>query len=465
MAFTEYNQAGRERPIDFRFREGEGVAGLVMVTGQPYLSNDAAGDAQVIPEVCKALGYSNLVNVPILDRAGTLLGCFELHNKEGGFSDQDLLVLQSLSATAAIAMENARLFNERTQAEEEIRQREHLLSQSQKVGHIGSWAWDLRGPIKWTDETYRIYGRSPDNFTPSVESLINLLHPDDRPAMQQWIEACAAGNSPGELEFRTVLPDGSVRFLSGRGELIRNDNGPDYLAGTVQDITHRKQTEAAEREARRLLRAVLDTVPVRVFWKDRESRFLGCNLPFANDAGLRRPQEIIGKTDLDLSWREQAEAYRADDRRVMETGTPKVGYEEPQPTPEGTQIWLRTSKIPLRDGDGQIVGVLGTYEDITASKQAREALQRSEALLRKSQALGHIGSWELNLVTNQLTWSDEVFGIFGVTPQKFAATYEGFLDLVHPDDRRSLDAAYSVFPAGATRHLCHRTPHHPEGYR
>ena len=85
-------------------------------------------------------------------------------------------------------------------------------------------------------------------------------------------------------------------------------------------------------------------------------------------------------TDYELGWHEQADLYRADDRQVMDSETPKIGYEEPQTNPTGEQIWLRTSKAPLYNLEGEVCGVLGTYEDITASKQA-EAEQRNLEVL------------------------------------------------------------------------------------
>lgn len=139
-----------------------------------------------------------------------------------------------------------------------------------------------------------------------------------------------------------------------------------------------------------LLQLVLDTIPVRVFWKDRDSRFLGCNQLFAQDAGLFHPMQIVGRTDNDFPWREQAERYRADDRAVIESGQAKVHYEEPQRTPDGGLIWLQTTKVPIRDAAGTVIGVLGTYEDITARKLAEEALQnRLHAL---TQPLGDVSS-------------------------------------------------------------------------
>lgn len=135
-------------------------------------------------------------------------------------------------------------------------------------------------------------------------------------------------------------------------------------------------------EPKSILKLVLDAIPVRVFWKDRTLAFLGCNPLFAEDAGLTTPDEVIGKTDYDMPWKDQADLYRSDDRQVIETGTPRIGYEEPQTTPTGRTIWLRTSKIPLRDDEGRIIGVMGAYEDITERKQSEHALSESEEKYR-----------------------------------------------------------------------------------
>lgn len=144
-------------------------------------------------------------------------------------------------------------------------------------------------------------------------------------------------------------------------------------------------------EANRMLRLVLDTIPVRVFWKDRESRYLGCNRHFAEDGGLSDPNEIVGLTDFDLGWADQAELYRADDRSVMESGTPRLRYEEPQTTPDGATSWLRTSKIPLRDMQGDVIGMLGVYEDITSQKEAEAERLRLRSRVDRSLKLEAMG--------------------------------------------------------------------------
>jgi PAS domain S-box-containing protein len=148
-----------------------------------------------------------------------------------------------------------------------------------------------------------------------------------------------------------------------------------------RDITERRRAEEELHHSRQMLQLVLDNIPQRVFWKDRNFNFLGCNRACALDAGLQSPEEIIGKNDFELSWRETAELYRADDELVMEHASPKLDFEEPQKRPDGSLMWLRTSKLPLRDREGKVIGVIGTYEDITERRPAEKALQEQTAYL------------------------------------------------------------------------------------
>lgn len=143
-------------------------------------------------------------------------------------------------------------------------------------------------------------------------------------------------------------------------------------ASTLGAAIFRKRAKDALQASRLMLQLVLDTIPVRVFWKDRNSVYLGCNRLLLEDAGLSSQSEIIGRNDYEMPWRDQAELYRADDRLVMETGKSKLAYEEPQTTPEGQRIWLRTFKVPLLNERGEVIGVLGTYEDITERKRSEE---------------------------------------------------------------------------------------------
>ena len=147
----------------------------------------------------------------------------------------------------------------------------------------------------------------------------------------------------------------------------------------------RRRNLEIEREVARqtgMLRQVLATIPSRVFWKDRDGQYLGCNPLFARDAGFTDPAEIVGKNDFDMPWKPQAELYRADDRAVVESGEAKLNFEEPQSGADGREFWLETSKIPLLDERGEVIGLLGAYQEITERKLAEQRMKASHDFLR-----------------------------------------------------------------------------------
>jgi PAS domain S-box-containing protein len=169
----------------------------------------------------------------------------------------------------------------------------------------------------------------------------------------------------------------NVEFVSN----VYQAGGKKVIQCNIRDITEYTLAEEALRASRQMLGEIINALPARVFWKDKNLIYLGCNTVFARDAGFAGPKDIIGKDDFQMGWREQAEKYRGDDREVIESGCAKLLIEESQTTPEGNTITLLSSKTPLRDSKGEIVGMLGTYLDITKRKWAEEELRLKTALL------------------------------------------------------------------------------------
>ena len=148
------------------------------------------------------------------------------------------------------------------------------------------------------------------------------------------------------------------------------------------DISKLKQAEEALTYQFSLLQNIIDTMPVRIFWKDWEGRYLGANRLFLDDAQLSDSSQLIGKTDMEQTWAEtDGEAYRADDMSVMASGVPKLHFEEPQTNAQGELSILSTSKVPLKNLDGEVIGLLGTYEDITERKRTQETLIEQQNIL------------------------------------------------------------------------------------
>ncbi len=175
---------------------------------------------------------------------------------------------------------------------------------------------------------------------------------------------------------QTWLETNKVPLHNSQGEVIG-------ILGTFQDVTERKQAEenlqhlnVELQESRQFLQLIIDSIPEFVFWKDRNSLYLGCNQKFAEAAGVDSPEKIVGKSDYDLPWKkEETDWFRECDRQVMTSDTPELGIIEPQYQASGKQTWLETNKIPLHDAQGEVIGILGTFQDVTERKQAEENLQ------------------------------------------------------------------------------------------
>lgn len=201
--------------------------------------------------------------------------------------------------------------------------------------------------------------------------------------------ACAAlpltcnGKTAGAL---TIYSDKRDAFDEQSRELFleitRN------VSFAIDGFAREDEKNRAERELqfnRDMLAKVLNSSPQSIFWKDRNSVYMGCNEAFARNAGLATPADVVGKTDFDMPRpQEDAKSYVADDAEVMATNTPKLHYEEQLQTADGRRIWIDTSKVPLTDSQGRVYGVLGIVEDITARKAANDELLRLRMAVEQS---------------------------------------------------------------------------------
>jgi diguanylate cyclase (GGDEF)-like protein/PAS domain S-box-containing protein len=183
-------------------------------------------------------------------------------------------------------------------------------------------------------------------------------------------------DSPPESFFDSTLSMALfVPLLGGMAAAFRGIAERRALALRLSEEKTRALAEEL-RESRQKLLLVLDNIPELVFWKDRESVYQGCNTNFAIAAGVGTPPAIVGKTDFDLPWKEtEAEKYRYDDREVMESGRSKLRFSETQSMADGKLAYVETSKIPLQDAEGMVVGVLGTYEDVTERRAAEMRIE------------------------------------------------------------------------------------------
>lgn len=257
---------------------------------------------------------------------------------------------------------------------------------------VGTWDWNLKtGELVLNERWAGILGYTLEELKPiGISTWERTVHPDDMQSAEIMRHQHLRGEKKYyDAQFRQRHKNGEWRWINARGKLVEwtPTGEPLRMSGTHMDITEQKEAELALSESKRMLRRVLNTIPARVFWKDTHSVFLGCNQLLAQDLGQETPYDLIDKTDYDFFSKEEAERFRQDDQEVMRTGKAKIAYEEALKRPDGGLIWLLTSKVPLRDQDDKIIGVLGTYEDISLRKQTEfELIQAKEAAEAASKA-------------------------------------------------------------------------------
>lgn len=270
---------------------------------------------------------------------------------------------------------------ERKQAEDKLVKNQYYLTKAQEMGIIGTWELDIQKNILiWTDENYKIFG-VPLGTEINHELFLNCIHPDDRDYFhKKW--SARLNNKPYDIEFRLIVND-KVKWVREKADIEFDTEGNPIMAiGFTQDITERKQAEENVKNAKDELQMILDSVPALIFYKDTEGRIVRANKTLANS--LKIPvKDIIGKTTEELFPKEQAEKMRKYDREVIISGKPKRDIIQPYDTPEGTR-WAITDKVPYKDKEGKITGVISLSKDITVQRKSEQELKQTYQRLKKT---------------------------------------------------------------------------------
>lgn len=197
---------------------------------------------------------------------------------------------------------------------------------------------------------------------------------------------------------------------------------------------------SAVKELAMQLQAILDNSPALIYVKDRTGHYQFVNKAWC-DLFQTANNDVKGKTDLELFPEDVARQFMTNDQLVMQSDT-QLTLEERLPMDEEIRYY-HSIKVAVRDTNGATYGLCGISTDISERKKAEDALRKTALLLNEAQRIAHLGHWELDLRTNTLFWSEEIYRIFEIDPTMFGASYEAFLQAIHPDDREFVNTAYT----------------------
>jgi PAS domain S-box-containing protein len=345
------------------------------------------------------------------------------------------------------------------------------LEEAQRVAHLGYWVWDLEtNQVIWSDETYRIFGLTPQVGSMDIAIVGEMFHPDDREVVFRIAEEAIRSGTRADCEHRLIRPDGEIRVVHSLGDLKKNSEGRTQMFGTTQDITDRKLAEQALRRSQFYL-SEGERLAHMGSWASRD---LG--IRWSDDLNIYWSDEVYKIYGLDPkngtpNLQQYLAAIHPQDRASM-TETLKMMHDQRcgcdvtkrVVRPDGEVRYVRCVGIPVVE-DGIFQGFHGTTMDVTEQELLTQELRREQAYLTDAQRMAHIGSWVYNLVTHKLLHSsDENARLYGFDPSQGPISAKRFFDTQHPEDAPCVNATLErAVREGTDFYLDEYRIHHTDG--
>ena len=347
------------------------------------------------------------------------------------------------------------------QAEEARRRSEAYLAEAQRLSHVGSFGWNVAtGELIWSDETFRIYDHNR-SITPTLDLVLQRTHPDDLYMVQGTIDRALREGNDFDIEHRLLTECGAVRNVHVVAHAMRDATGKLLeFVGAIMDVTARKRAEERLRESEISFHELVELLPLAVYVCGKSGLIQRYN---------RAAVEMWGRApatgELGEHYCGSLKLYLPDGTRLLHehtamaealrTGEAYRNIEVIIERPEGSRTMVVANIVPVKNDRGEVISAINCFWDITDLKGKEAALWASErqqrelavkleaerARLVEAQAVAKVGSWERDVLTGTLYWSDETYCIFESDRNVFTPTYEGFLEFVHPEDRAKIDAA------------------------
>ncbi|MFZ5882008.1 MAG: PAS domain S-box protein [Chloroflexota bacterium] len=328
---------------------------------------------------------------------------------------------------------------ERKRAEMELQYSKDRLLEAQRLAHIGNWEWDLKKQtLFWSDEVFRIFGVSPSEFAPSQHTFESTIHPDDVDDFLRQRERMLAEKKSACIDHRIVLPDGQIRHVQERTQLILDDTGNvARVIGTVQDITERKLAEERIARTERHFQALIEKAPDGVV-------LIGADLNFAYISPSARKIFGYGIDDpIDIT--PNGSTYPEDLPRVLEVLNRLI--QDPSQSPmlqyrfrhkDGSWLWIESTFTNLL-ADPSVEAIVINFRDVTGRLEAERKIQESEERSQRAHDAADLGTWQDDLIQHVFSLDERARRHFDLDAPTLLDTE--LASRLHPQDRPRVGAA------------------------
>jgi len=317
---------------------------------------------------------------------------------------------------------------------EEFRESEARLALALEAAEMGVWVWDISDRrVRLDGKACRILGIDPSTFGETIDECYAVVHPDDRGLLRENLYGCFKGDSPRDSVYRLSLPDGTLRHVTGRWNVVCDPAGrPSKLLGVLWDVTGRRWPGDELKLANDLLRTIIDTAPTPIVGLDLEGRIRTVWNQAAERMFGWSAREVMGRPHPGVPAEEQEKFQKF--LEGIRLGKTYIRKEIAGIRCDGTLLHLVVSSSPFRDETGKIAGSIAVLLDSTEQKRADEALRESERRLKATLDAAHMVAWEINADGTHHE-AGPVHELFGRPEGFHHPKVSDLFESIHPGDR------------------------------
>lgn len=359
--------------------------------------------------------------------------------------DESISPLRNEEGEITHFVSSGRDISERRRRKRKLERQNDLFEQAEEIASVGAWEYDVQaGEITLTDQAYRVHGLAPgSDMTPDRSH--ELFHPEDRPEADEAFRRAVEEGEPYDLEARLITEEGEERWIRSRGEPQREEGEVVRVCGAIQNITERKQAERALEEREEYLSVTLQSIGDAVIATDRDGRLTEMNSVAERLTGWSQ-EEAKGKLLDDILTLHSArtgESLESPADEVLQGGrTVGLANRTVLTSRDGTEYQIADSAAPIQSEEGELLGVVLVFRDVTEKYERRRRMERQNDLFANAQDLANVGGWEYDVRADEHIWTDQVYDIYGL-PKSFDPTVQEGIAHYHPEDRPTIREVFT----------------------